>query len=420
MGLTNAYTDAQDLFIETIDPQNPDAYLEAEQSFPFETIEEVLKIKDEEAEVGYREEKMVIRLTHRGPVISGLINSVPEDKIVTFRWAGFEAMQPEVGLEALLTSKTAQEARKNLQKVTLLHVNVVLADKAGTIGWITTGRLPLREKGVGIFPTKITDRRNHWLGWVDPDSMPYKMGQNYSWIGTANHNTVPSGYPHYVSSYFSPRYRYQRLKKLMESHEKLSLDDHWKFQRDSYNTLAASLAPVYSEKLLNDPETKEIGQILLDWDFVDDKEAVAPAIFQLLHMRLAKRVFEDELGEELSQIYLDAWYVWQERLEQMVLRGDSDWFDDIRTESKAETLDELIVEAGKELQQELTQKLGEEKNSWTWGKIHQITFLNPIRRGGTGSEWLGAGTYQMAGSGETLYRGLFDFGHPDQVNFHAV
>jgi len=44
-GVTNAYGDAQDLYVETIDPQNPDRYLEGDRSLPFEVIIEKLSIK---------------------------------------------------------------------------------------------------------------------------------------------------------------------------------------------------------------------------------------------------------------------------------------------------------------------------------------------------------------------------------------
>jgi penicillin amidase len=42
LGLTNAYGDTQDLYVETIDSQDPGHYLEGDQSIPFNVIEEPL------------------------------------------------------------------------------------------------------------------------------------------------------------------------------------------------------------------------------------------------------------------------------------------------------------------------------------------------------------------------------------------
>ena len=55
------------LYVETIDPNAPDNYLEGKKSIPFERIEENLKIKDSKAPGGFREENITIRLTRRGP-----------------------------------------------------------------------------------------------------------------------------------------------------------------------------------------------------------------------------------------------------------------------------------------------------------------------------------------------------------------
>ncbi|NQY15308.1 MAG: penicillin acylase family protein [Henriciella sp.] len=55
-GVTNAYADAVDVYVETIDPANPDHYLEGAQSYPFETVLETNRVKDETASDGFREE----------------------------------------------------------------------------------------------------------------------------------------------------------------------------------------------------------------------------------------------------------------------------------------------------------------------------------------------------------------------------
>ncbi len=49
IGMTNSYGDAQDLYIETVDPANPGNYLEGRSSIPFETLQETLRIKDSKA-----------------------------------------------------------------------------------------------------------------------------------------------------------------------------------------------------------------------------------------------------------------------------------------------------------------------------------------------------------------------------------
>jgi len=61
LGVTNAYGDCQDLYVETLDPKDPNRYMEGAASQPFEVIKETLRIKDKAAANGYREEEFSIR-----------------------------------------------------------------------------------------------------------------------------------------------------------------------------------------------------------------------------------------------------------------------------------------------------------------------------------------------------------------------
>ncbi|MBM4314505.1 MAG: penicillin acylase family protein, partial [Deltaproteobacteria bacterium] len=90
VGVTNSYGDAQDLYIETIDPANPANYLEGKKSIPFETVDETLRIKDGKASGGFREERITIRLTRRGPVVTGILPDLMSQRVVTVRWSPFE------------------------------------------------------------------------------------------------------------------------------------------------------------------------------------------------------------------------------------------------------------------------------------------------------------------------------------------
>ncbi len=72
-GVTNAYGDSQDLFIEQVAPGQPDHYLDGDQVRPFQIIEEIIRIKDKDAPGGLREETMRIRATVRGPIVSGAV-----------------------------------------------------------------------------------------------------------------------------------------------------------------------------------------------------------------------------------------------------------------------------------------------------------------------------------------------------------
>ena len=298
---------------------------------PFSIEEETLIIKDEKEPGGHREEKLKIRLTRRGPVISGVLTGLKTQKVMTLRWVPFERMDPCIGFHYMLGSRSISEFREAIKCVNILSLNFVFADVEGNIGWHVSGRIPIRSKGDGTIPHAVKESEDDWVGYVASDEMPQSHNPERGWVGTCNHNTITKDYPYYYSSHLSPSYRYERLKQLLDSGGPKSVDDHWQFQRDTMNLMAKRIAPLMAKALMAHGETKEMGEILSAWDHRDDPDKAAPTIFQAVYRHFALLVFQDELGDDLARTMLDDWYFWEERLQAMVLEGSSPWFDNVRT-----------------------------------------------------------------------------------------
>ena len=416
---TNNYGDMQDLYIETIDPDNPDNYLEGKNSIPFVQIKETLKIKDKDSPEGFSLETVTILATKRGPVISKVLPKLKTNKVITLRFAPVETMESSIGLFDILTARNSHDLVNALKQITMGCFNWVFADTDGNIGHQASGKIPVRLNGDGTFPFPVKDSTDNWLGWISEDEMPGSINPEKNWIGTCNHKVVGHDYPYYYSSFFAPSYRYKRLKELMNSSDKKTVDDLWMYQRDTKNMLAEKISPVIAKILLKHDDTKIMGKILSNWNFMDDPDKAAPAIFQTTYKSFAKLVFEDDLGEEKAMLMLNNWYFWQERLERMVLQSDSHWFDNIKTKDKTESLEDLFYMAGIKAKAILSSKMGDDPEKWQWGKIHTLELVNPIRRKGAGKTLLGTGPMPMGGSGETLYRGWYDFDKPFAITHCA-
>jgi penicillin G amidase len=418
-GVTNAYGDNQDLYVETVDPRDSERYLEGDRSLPFDVVEEVLRIKDKKAPEGYREEKVEIKLTRRGSVISGVLNGLKTKNVMTLRWAPFDRVDPCLGLHYMLSARSASEFREAIKCVNILLVNFGFADDEGNIGWQVSGSIPIRAKGDGTIPYEVKDSEDDWIDYVRPEEMPQAYNPTKGWVGTCNHNIITKDYPYYYSSRLAPSYRYERLKQLLDNSSPKSVDDHWQFQRDTMNLMAKRIAPLMARALMDHEETRVIGEILSRWDYKDDPDQAGPTIFQAVYLQFALLVFQDELGEELAKLMLNDWYFWEERLQSMVIEGSSSWFDDVRTEGTKESRDDLFYQAGLKVSQDLAPSLGKDPTKWNWGKVHQMEFVSPVRTKGFGSGLLGAGPYPAPGSGETLNRGLYAFNDPFGVTVTA-
>ncbi len=418
LSATNNYGDMVDLYIETVDPGNPDHYLEGNHSIAFGHIKECLKIKDKDAPGGFRTEDLDIRTTRRGPVVSKVLKGLDSNKVVTLRFAPMESMTPDIGVLDLLTAKNAEELSRAMQDLPIACFNWVFADTSGNIGHTTSGRIPIRRQG-GTFPYVVKDSTDNWQGWIAPDQMPGQMNPAKKWVGTCNNKTVDSSFPGYYSSFFAPSFRYERLKELMTGKAKQVPLDLFQYQRDTGNVMARRIAPVMAGILLATPETKDLGRILADWDYKDDPEKPGPLLFQSIYRHFALAVFEDDLGPQKVLTLLNSWYYWQERLLQFVLAGESLFFDDLRTAGKTETMADLFVRAAHSTRKELSEILGDDPVQWRWGDLHTLELVNPLVRKGQLKDLFGTGPMPMGGSGETLYRGWYDFETPYTVTHCA-
>lgn len=204
----------------------------------------------------------------------------------------------------------------------------------------------------------------------------------------------------------------------MQAQDVWSSEDHRHFQLDNKNLFAERLAPLMATTLLDNEKTKQLGQLLSQWDYNDDADSPAPLIFQSLLRHFAKAVVFDDLGEELSKTYLNDYYYWHERIHEITMNENSRWLDDISTEKK-ETREDLFLGAGFAALAELVPLYGSDASQWRWGDAHTITFAHPLIRGKLAADWLGGGTHPVDGSGETINRGAYQYDQPYSTTFFS-
>ncbi|MEM9422255.1 MAG: penicillin acylase family protein [Pseudomonadota bacterium] len=418
-GVTNAYSDAVDLYVETVDPSDSDRYLEGDQSFPFEEITETIRIKDDTIDGGFREEQLVVKYTHRGPVISDSKQQLEGDAVLTMRWASAEYMEQDIGLVSLMRSQTIEEALSSIEAIRAISLNFIVGDVNGRIARRASGAAPIRLRGDGMTPFPVVDGIDNWGGPIPPEHMPGEVDPARGWTGTANHMTAPADYPYVYTTYASPSYRYRRMQELFAS-QKVTADAVWAAQYDTLNVFARDLAPIFSSALAeaDNQDLRAVGKILANWDYHDDQDGIETTLFQEIVRQLAQLTFEDELGSEATAAYLSNWYVWQERFDAMVQGGTSPWFDDIRTSGK-EDLSAMIRRAGVAAIDRLTDAYGANRSEWRWGAVNQMRFRGPLRRDGFIGRLTGNRNAEMSGSGETLMRALYPYHSPFDTQWSA-
>ncbi|MDO8418396.1 MAG: penicillin acylase family protein [Rubrivivax sp.] len=416
-GVTNAYGDSQDLFIERLAPGQPDHYLDGDQVRPFQVIDEVIRIKDKAAPGGFREERMKIRATVRGPIVSGAVFGYDGDQLLSLRMASAELAGGAIGIDQLLTARNVAEVDRAAQAMNVMYFNYVFVDSNGGIGHRATGSVPVRASKQGSHP-KPAGAADDWLGFIPSDQMPGTLSPARDWVGTANNDNRPDDYAFDYSSYFSPSYRYRRIAEVLGRGKGMTTQDQLKLMLDIDNLQSRRLLPILVEALQADPAQAEFARLLAAWDGREDAAQAAPLVYHRLYEQLAYETYVDDMGDALARTYLGQWYMWQERFDDLLRTPDSPWFDDARTPHK-ETLPDLVRRAAVTVRGELGAKHGADAAAWRWGDAHRIHFFSALRRTGAGRDLLGYAERPMNGSGETLMRALTPYLGDGQVQFFA-
>ncbi|HXF44765.1 MAG TPA: penicillin acylase family protein [Burkholderiaceae bacterium] len=414
-GVTNAYGDGQDLFVERPALADPDRYLDGDAARAFEKITETIRVKDASAPGAFRDQTLTLRRTVRGPVIE--VPGATRAHLLSLRTAAAEIDGREIGLDKLLLATSAAEVDRAVQDMEVVYFNFVFADKAGTIGHRASGRVPVRAGGHGVHPKPAT-KDGDWLGFIPADRMPGVLAPARGWVASANHDNRQDGYPYDYSSFFSPAYRYQRIAQVFETGRALTVQDQRALMLDTLNLQALRLRPILVAALQGVRAHADLAALLEQWDGRDRADAAAPLLYHHLYERLAYETYVDEMGEELARTYLSNWYGWQERFDLLVQTPDAPWFDDTRT-PQVETLPDLIRRAAQHVRGQLAARHGMDPQAWRWGAEHRVTFVSPLRRSGLGRDALGAGTHAMDGSGETVLRARTAFLAGFDVQFFA-
>lgn len=405
IGFTNAYGDSQDVIRYQLAPGDGKKFLDEGATEQFSIENYRIRVKDDSAKSGFTILNEETEITPEGRVFKKTDNDA-----FVIRWTSFEAMNSDLGLDYLFVARDVEQARERLKKITFIQLNVLMADKSGNIGWQTTGRYPLRRKGNGALPIDGSIERDNWRGWVDVTKNPASSNPKVGWIANANQMTTTTDYPDTYSTYFSPEYRYERIRNLLNAKQVFSAEDNRLMQQDVHNALAERITPVFVTALKTDAETKYLAELLSRWDFRDTRDSRAATVFHRLYQRMALLTFSDKLGEKQAKTMLQDWYFWQRPFEKL-LKGESKWFDSIDT-PQIETLNDLILRAAKELRHDDIAFLRLDP----WGEHNIHTLDHPFGKdGGIRGHIFRGIRFHVPGSGETISRARSPFGTLGQV-----
>ena len=212
-GFTTTGADVQDVFLETLDPKNPNQYLRGESAVPFKVREEVIHVR------GGADVTLKVRETDRGPVISDLLDKAEQDakgRVATLAFTGLSTSNTTP--EAIYRASEAKDwssFQEALKGWVSPPQNVVYADADGTVAFMTPGYIPVRQGGEGFLPADGKSGEGNWLGPIPFNLLPQALKPRQGLFYNANNPVVGLGYGYFITREWEDHYRAERLRQLL-------------------------------------------------------------------------------------------------------------------------------------------------------------------------------------------------------------
>ncbi len=372
--LTNLMLDDTDFFQEAVNPQNSKEYvIDSLAGDPlyndFEYQREVIKIKNADDTLFTR------RLTKHGPVISDVFpeQQYIDDRVITMRWTGHEVSNE---IEALFTMNWAQsfeEFQQGARNFKVPGQHFMYADTAGNIAQLSSANVPIRSSSP-ILLRDGWDPSQDWRGFVPYDELPSNINPERGWLANANNPPVGNEYPHYLSIYWEPDARYDRIRQYLSQDIPFSAQAFQQMQNDAISLYARDLTKLILPVLKNaeNDDFETVISYLENWDYSYEPSETAASIMDVFTLRLAHNTFKDEMTVPVYEQFVK-FSAMPERALLRILRNGSSFFDNIETNDQTETQDQIIVKSMSEATEFLEQKLGNEPFEWRWEQLHTIT-----------------------------------------------
>ncbi|WP_424970089.1 penicillin acylase family protein [Dinoroseobacter sp. S76] len=444
-GLTSSYADDQDLFIEQLNPDNPEEYLTPQGYKPFRTRRSVIEVKDAAPVT------ITLRWTENGPVLPGrhynLATVTPQGHVAALAWT---ALSPnDTSMDAALNLMAARDVEAAIEvgrDFIAPAQNLTLAD-AERVAFQTVGALPRRaaaHQSLGRLPTPGWRPENRWQGALGYAANPRFVDPSSGLLGNTNNKVIDRPFPFHMSYDWGDTQRVQRWERLMGARQVHTRDSFIEAQLDTVSQGARTLLPLVARDLWFSEEASALGSqardrrialdLLAEWNGEMSEHLPEPLIYTAWMRALQERLIRDELGP-LADEFQHPEILFLERVFRDV-DGASIWCDVVQS-SEVETCTLQARRALDDALLSLSETFGRAVEGWRWGDAHEAThdhpvlgeapFIGPllnIRQSTSGGDTTlmrgvtkGTGPNPYLNTHGGAYRGVYDFADPDSSVF---
>ncbi len=428
-GLTSSYLDDQDVYIEEVNPQNPDEYRTPEGWAPFRSRDSIITV------AGAPAVTIKLQWTDNGPVLPpdqydlGTIR--PAGHVTSVAWTALS--DSDTSLSAgmgIMRAHNVDQAISAAKDFVAPSQNLMLADR-NRIAMKTIGAFPRRNLGhqsQGRLPTYGYLAQNRWIGTLPYATKPEFLDPEGGLLGNTNNKVIDRPFPDHMSYEWGDTQRINRWRLLMQSREVHTRESFIEAQLDTVSFTARSLLPLIGADLWFTGEAAPAGtleaerqtalQLLADWNGEMNEHLPEPLIYSAWLRAFQKRLIDDELGP-LADEFSHVEPLFIERVYRNT-ENASVWCDVVQS-ARIETCSEISKAALDDAVIWLKDTYGQDLQSLRWGAAHEATHDHPTLGEVPVLKWFVNIRQSTSGGDNTLLRGRTSGQDPNPFqNVHAA
>ena len=444
-GLTSGYVDDQDIYIEELNPDNPNEYRGLNGWVRFESRDSIITVKDAPAVT------LRLRWTVNGPVMPAdqfnLGTITPPGHVTSIAWSALSAQDTSMSAAlAIMRARTVADVIAAGEDYIAPAQNLTIADR-NRIAMKTIGALPARDpnhQSQGRLPSFGYLAENRWQGRFPYRDNPEFVNPVGGIIGNTNNKTIDRPFPMHVSHLWGDTQRINRWRRLMQAREVHTRDSFIEAQLDTVSFTARTLSTLMGADLWFTGDAAPEGtparqrQIALDllsaWNGEMNEHLPEPLIYAAWVRAFQQRLIRDELGP-LATEFTHPNPVFFERVFRDI-DGAAAWCDVIQS-APVETCTDIARQSLDDAILWVQEHHGDAVEAVRWGDAHVATHDHPVLGNTPILHWIvnirqstsgGDNTLQRgktSGRGEAPfqnvhaagYRGVYDFADPDSSVF---